>query len=713
MKRSHTKEKCQTNQTIIQKCLSVNIGLKCVETNQKSKKEKYTLKTNQGYTADVKKITLCTELHESVREHYRIPNGRPTYLGLYNGKAIEMSWSLNELYQSQKEKKKSLQLYLYYPKSYADLEWRRLTQDSKDTSFSENDNDYTDFDIPDDVLEPIFDEESTNLFPLPETIISPSAADSVPPIHSSTGKDNSLQESFLSADNIDSHVSFTIPSTLISGNSTTKPSLFHSPDSQTARNICDKCNCTYIISCLRCEQDENYQQSLTSDQNSDGDSSNIGLVSKVNDPDVDNGMPVADVRRARLAHFNRNSGLPLRYRHSIGSPSLSCATIDKKTAVESSKEYFGENEVKRFFLSEASIETKNEGEKETEIDIVSFINQAKHDFQVHNKNEQCKHIIIQRDPDRFWHLLLKQTFDLSQENILVRFAGEAAADLGGPLREFLTLAMATFSRIPGIIFGDSNSIGLKLIPEYLIKNQYFKLGQIIGLSILTIGRGPECFNLMLVKSIFNVHFGDVLPAFTDGFLSEKIEKIQNGDKNELYEYEILPSENTERDIRVFILAYVILKNSSAIEQLTRGLGSIHKSFIARESCNLMKTFLMESKNEVSVDQFLGLIEFKRDCEPNSNEWNIIRNLECDFELFVAALANKEIPEKTLSDFLFLLTGYEKVPPFGLHKKIEVSFNQAETFANISTCSFRLTLPVRDIEKTLKLCLEFGGGFGSI
>ena len=52
--------------------------------------------------------------------------------------------------------------------------------------------------------------------------------------------------------------------------------------------------------------------------------------------------------------------------------------------------------MKRFFLSEASIETKNEGEKETEIDIVSFINQAKHDFQVHNKNEQCKHIIIQR-----------------------------------------------------------------------------------------------------------------------------------------------------------------------------------------------------------------------------------------------------------------------------------------------------------------------------
>ena len=122
---------------------------------------------------------------------------------------------------------------------------------------------------------------------------------------------------------------------------------------------------------------------------------------------------------------------------------------------------------------------------------------------------------------------------------------------------------------------------------------------------------------------------------------------------------------------------------------------------------------MESKNEVSVDQFLGLIEFKRDCEPNSSEWNIIRNLECDFELFVTALANKEIPEKTLSDFLFLLNGYEKLPPFGYHKNFKVSFTQAEKYAKISTCSFRLTLALRDIKKTLKLCLESGGGFGSI
>ena len=145
-------------------------------------------------------------------------------------------------------------------------------------------------------------------------------------------------------------------------------------------------------------------------------------------------------------------------------------------------------------------------------------------------------------------------------------------------------------------------------------------------------------------------------SFNYGFLSEKIKKNQSGDKNKLCGYEFLPSQNIETNILVFTLTHIILWKSSVIEQLTKRLGSIPKSFITHENCK--------------VDQFLQLIEFKCDCEPNSNKWNIIRNLECDFEVLVLALINNEIPQKPLSDFVFLLTGYEKVPSFGLLKKIE-------------------------------------------
>ena len=103
-----------------------------------------------------------------------------------------------------------------------------------------------------------------------------------------------MQKSFPSADNIGSPVSYTIQCTLIWGNLKTQPSLIHSPDTQTAKNISDKCNFTFIINCPWCEQDDNYQQSLTSDLNSVGDSSNNEAVTNANCHNVDNIMSVAD-----------------------------------------------------------------------------------------------------------------------------------------------------------------------------------------------------------------------------------------------------------------------------------------------------------------------------------------------------------------------------------------------------------------------------------
>ena len=64
-----------------------------------------------------------------------------------------------------------------------------------------------------------------------------------------------------------------------------------------------------------------------------------------------------------------------------------------------------------------------------------------------------KSIIIQRDPDRFWSFLFRQTLNVREHDINVRFAREAAADCGGPLRE-LTLAMHRFCDIPSIVTGN-------------------------------------------------------------------------------------------------------------------------------------------------------------------------------------------------------------------------------------------------------------------
>ena len=53
-----------------------------------------------------------------------------------------------------------------------------------------------------------------------------------------------------------------------------------------------------------------------------------------------------------------------------------------------------------------------------------------------------------------WPVLFRQTLNVKEHDIKVRFAGEAAADCGGPLRESLTLATKRFCDIPSIVTGN-------------------------------------------------------------------------------------------------------------------------------------------------------------------------------------------------------------------------------------------------------------------
>ena len=94
----------------------------------------------------------------------------------------------------------------------------------------------------------------------------------------------------------------------------------------------------------------------------------------------------------------------------------------------------------------------------TEIDkstINLFLNDVSDRLDVSKKNATT-YVIVQRDIDRFWNVLMRQKFDLVDHDISVRFAGEAGADMGGPLREFFTLTMRRFPDIPALILGKAD-----------------------------------------------------------------------------------------------------------------------------------------------------------------------------------------------------------------------------------------------------------------
>ena len=188
---------------------------------------------------------------------------------------------------------------------------------------------------------------------------------------------------------------------------------------------------------------------------------------------------------------------------------------------------FDEDEVDRFF--EECLHEVDDNDNPAPANQVSFkylevfILEIKESFNCAPKKE--KNIIIQRDPDRFWPVLFRQTLNVREYDIKVRFAGEAAADYGGPLRKFLTLAMQRFSDISSIVTGNQNSVHFKMISDRIVKNHYNLLGQLVGLSILDIVRGPESFNQLSFQSIYKIPYDEELPEIEDSELEEKLKNI--------------------------------------------------------------------------------------------------------------------------------------------------------------------------------------------
>ena len=77
------------------------------------------------------------------------------------------------------------------------------------------------------------------------------------------------------------------------------------------------------------------------------------------------------------------------------------------------------------------------------------------------------------------------------------------------------------------------------------------------------------------------------------------------------------------------------------------------------------------------------------------------------------IANREINGISLEDILYLSTGLRNIPPFGLHKLVDIFFCDTSTTPKISICGYTVTLLIQGWEETLTYAIKFGGGFGQV
>ena len=110
---------------------------------------------------------------------------------------------------------------------------------------------------------------------------------------------------------------------------------------------------------------------------------------------------------------------------------------------------------------------------------------------------------------------------------------------------------------------------------------------------------------------------------------------------------------------------------------------------------------------------MDILKYHNVHDVGSNLHNQVVDAICDFEIFLAGVSNDCYEDITLKDVLFFVSSVDKVPPFGLEKKIDIRFDKNVSLPQASTCSLALTLPFHDIANKMVLALKFGVGFGDI
>ena len=410
----------------------------------------------------------------------------------------------------------------------------------------------------------------------------------------------------------------------------------------------------------------------------------------------------------------------MRLRHSIGSPGgllgpqMSLRHTQQQRTP--SEEHFGDGEADMMMVMDDDLTTPHDDEAPPTLEeLTEFLGEAQIELVSGYLEDGSYNVIVQRS--RFWERLLRQKFDVCKKEVKVIFAGEAAADTGGPLREFLTLFCRGFSSIPGLVAGSKNNLFFKMLPLAESSGHYFMIGQLAALAIIKIGRGPECLNSQLVKCMFGVNCTGGI-VHDDGELTAMLARLESGDTEVLLDLDIPLSIMSQLPFAKQLVerCWLIKRHTAAILQFRTGLDSVVPLFRKPGSKRFLRHFLVGKEcTRLQFQEFRNLLHYENNELPDSNQHRVIEDLICDMELYLAAVANGEkvLDEKTISlnDILFLLTGLDRIPPFGLPQKITISFS-TET-PQFSTCGFFATLPMEKIDHFFDIAIKFGGGFGSI
>ena len=255
--------------------------------------------------------------------------------------------------------------------------------------------------------------------------------------------------------------------------------------------------------------------------------------------------------------------------------------------------------------------------------------------------------------------------------------------------------------------------------ECCLTGKYYTLGQLTALSIVTIGRGPECIHPGVVRAMYNVEHPEEFENVEDELFLQKLNQIDNGDYEALLELNISVINKTRPELkRLFSISRFVISKFSAIEQFRSGIASLSPSLADPTAYGEVKKYLLWRTVELSFNDIISIITYVQvsEFEIGSNNHNRVKVAIGEFELLLTEIESGDVLVEgktvTYGDILFFCTGTERIPPHGFGKTIDVEFHDV-SLPSASTCGLSLVLPYTNIREKVVIAIKHGGGFGLI
>ena len=130
-------------------------------------------------------------------------------------------------------------------------------------------------------------------------------------------------------------------------------------------------------------------------------------------------------------------------------------------------------------------------------------------------------------------------------------------------------------------------------PLDCLSKTYFTLGQLTALSIMKIGRGPECLNDIIVLKLFEQDLPEPLPATCFQEFKNSINQINNTNYDILLDLNIIPVKDNAANKRRFIVTRTLIEPASRIQKF-KNL-SIPSTMLNPSNYSVMKDYSLHRR----------------------------------------------------------------------------------------------------------------------